>query len=1028
MPKRKQGKKTGKDRLDKWYQLAKDQGYRARSAFKLIQLAKKFDFLSKSRTCIDLCAAPGGWSQVAQKNMPAGSKIIAIDLAPIKPLHGVTCVQSDITSDKCRAIVRRELSGDRCDVVLHDGAPNVGTNWASDAYAQNELTLHSLKMACDHLKPGGTFVTKVFRSADYNSLLWVFNQLFQKVDATKPTASRNVSAEIFVMCINFKAGKIDPKFFDPKWVFMEAVGALDGDGVEAGEGEKRKAGVTLKEHLKSGKKRHRSGYNEGDDLRIASAKDFFEAKSPAEILITNHRLNLEAEGCQEILEHPLTTDEIKELCLDLKVLGKRDLSHLLKWRMRILREKEKAERSAKKEEEALAVAAVAKAGRGGVADAMKALEKDTDKAIVEILDKEGRPVSTANDKDSDEEDAEAEEKLDAELADQVEKKRREDKREKKKMMARQKKQEWRRKMSLGGLKSAPTQDQPELFKASKRNVVALEDEDTYVQAIMDAESSEEEQFEEPDEESDDGLDRLARMEVDVAVRCYFDKIQLEDKFKTQMQRIRKKKKETRREQVAKAWAGELTDFNAAIDQQAALQLQDREADNEDDEAESDSDDDLQALRDFQRQQELQDASAEGGIDGSALEALADGPPQPAMPLAKRKQVSGGDSGEDESEEDDEDGEMRDPKAGALVPAENQEALKAKHRASRWFSQDIFQSVAKLSDEDRAIMPLDRDSDASGSDKDEDDLGMRELPDEKLPQMPLTDKEKRRRQRKKEEERKQKQKGKSKEDQEEEDKDKGPMEIAPMEPPKPLVPLKNDKNSLKPSDPRELAETMALGSVLVNSKKSRMELLDAAYNRWTFDRDEALPDWFTEEEDKYNKPELPISKELMDQFRAKLREINARPIRKVAEAKARKRHRLKKRMEKLRSTAMSLADNGEMSSTAKSRQMRKQVSKMARAEGRKVSTVAIKKGGGGKRMEKGKVPKGAKTKVVDRRMKSDKRGEKKAAKRNPQSVKTKVKKKQRQMAKGRRSAGGPKLGGDRARAKSSKGPGVYGQSA
>merc|ERR1712066_586948 len=102
----------------------------------------------------------------------------------------------------------------------------------------------------------------------------------------------------------------------------------------------------------------------------------------------------------------------------------------------------------------------------------------------------------------------------------------------------------------------------------------------------------------------------------------------------------------------------------------------------------------------------------------------------------------------------------------------------------------------------------------------------------------------------------------------------------------------------------------------------------------------LPDWFTEEENKYNKPELPISKELMAQFRAKLREINARPIRKVAEARARKKRRLQKRLEKLRSTATSLADTADMSESAKARHMRRAVSKMARQDQRKVSVVAI----------------------------------------------------------------------------------------
>merc|ERR1719446_177024 len=120
---------------------------------------------------------------------------------------------------------------------------------------------------------------------------------------------------------------------------------------------------------------------------------------------------------------------------------------------------------------------------------------------------------------------------------------------------------------------------------------------------------------------------------------------------------------------------------------------------------------------------------------------------------------------------------------------------------------------------------------------------------------------------------------------------------------------------KPSDPKELAETLALGSLLVNSKKSRMELIDAAYNRYAFDRDVTLPEWFTEDENKHNTPELPVTKEMMAQFRAKLKEINARPIRKVAEAKARKQRRLKLRLEKLRKTAMSMTDTPDLSDVA-----------------------------------------------------------------------------------------------------------------
>ncbi|KAI0514442.1 Spb1 C-terminal domain-containing protein [Xylaria bambusicola] len=322
-------KKTGKGRLDKYYRLAKEKGYRARAAFKLLQLNKKYDFLGSSRVVIDLCAAPGSWLQVAAEAMPKGSLIVGVDLSPIKPIPGVISFQSDITTDKCRAELRRHLKTWKADTVLHDGAPNVGTAWIQDSFNQAELTLQSLKLACEFLVEGGTFCTKVFRSAQFNQLTWIFNQLFDRVDTTKPPSSRNVSAEIFCVCRGFKAPKhLDPRFLDPKTAFADLNDTANTDEAKV-----------YKPELK---KRKRGGYEEGDYAsgtlyREVLASEFVETTDPISILANTNRLILETLeptlSLAALQKMPATTTEIRQYCSDLKVLGRSEFKKLLKWRL-----------------------------------------------------------------------------------------------------------------------------------------------------------------------------------------------------------------------------------------------------------------------------------------------------------------------------------------------------------------------------------------------------------------------------------------------------------------------------------------------------------------------------------------------------------------------------------------------------------------------------------------------------------------------------------------------------------------------
>ncbi|KAL5790934.1 hypothetical protein ACOSQ2_005822 [Xanthoceras sorbifolium] len=318
------GKVKGKHRLDKYYRLAKEHGYRSRASWKLVQLDTKFSVLRSSHAVLDLCAAPGGWMQVAVQRVPVGSLVLGLDLVPIAPIRGAVSLEQDITKPECRTRVKKVMEdhGVRAfDLVLHDGSPNVGGAWSQEAMSQNALVIDAVKLATNFLAPKGTFITKVFRSQDYSSVLYCLKQLFEKVEVDKPAASRSASAEIYLLGLKYKApAKIDPRLLDVKHLFQ-------------GSTEPQRKVVDVLGGTKQ--KRHRDGYEDGDTTlrKVSSAADFIWSSTPLEILGSVTSITFNDPPSLALKDHDLTTEEVKALCDDLRVLGKQDFKYLLKWRM-----------------------------------------------------------------------------------------------------------------------------------------------------------------------------------------------------------------------------------------------------------------------------------------------------------------------------------------------------------------------------------------------------------------------------------------------------------------------------------------------------------------------------------------------------------------------------------------------------------------------------------------------------------------------------------------------------------------------
>ena len=186
---------------DPYVAKARAAGYRSRAAFKLVEMDQKFHFLKKGAKVLDLGAAPGGWSQVAAAK---GAIVVAADVLMIEEIPGVTFFQADLTDPDVPAMLKAALDGP-ADLVLTDMAAPTTGHRATDHIRTNALVEIALEVAEDTLRPGGTFVGKVFQGGSSNELLARLKKSFREVKHVKPPASRAESVELYVVALGFKA-------------------------------------------------------------------------------------------------------------------------------------------------------------------------------------------------------------------------------------------------------------------------------------------------------------------------------------------------------------------------------------------------------------------------------------------------------------------------------------------------------------------------------------------------------------------------------------------------------------------------------------------------------------------------------------------------------------------------------------------------------------------------------------------------------------------------------------------------------
>ena len=187
-----------KQKQDIFFQKSKIEGYRSRSAFKLIEMNKKFRIIKKESSLIDLGSSPGGWSQVASKIITKG-KILAIDIKFMEKIKNVEFIKGDFINDEYQEKIKSHFN-QKVDVVMSDMATNTTGNQNLDSYRTGELCLEAMNFATKILRKEGVFLSKIFMGSIYKEINEKAKNSFKKVIRYKPISSKKESKEIYIYC------------------------------------------------------------------------------------------------------------------------------------------------------------------------------------------------------------------------------------------------------------------------------------------------------------------------------------------------------------------------------------------------------------------------------------------------------------------------------------------------------------------------------------------------------------------------------------------------------------------------------------------------------------------------------------------------------------------------------------------------------------------------------------------------------------------------------------------------------------